>query len=165
MKKIFSILILMIAAIIASNATAATAITVNVDSKDRVAFGYNYKMYGMIDMTKEIALANDGENAVEIPDEATSVFVAAKAGFQIASVKANGEPVAEGSWSGMAFEEGMVIAVTSEAKAAAGVINFSCDDYTLVSLFMRSDIEPRHLPRDIFCKLRQADFESAEKRQ
>ena len=142
MKKLFSFLTLLLVSIFTTSAAAAT-ITVNVDSKDRVEFGYNYKMYGFLDMKEAIALENDGENTVELPDNANSVYVSPKGGYQITSVKVDGEDVAEEGWSTIGFTDGMVITVTSEEKAASAYINFSCDDYTLVTLNMRNEVAPR----------------------
>ena len=139
MKRIHSLFALLAIALL-SFCASATTITVNVDSKERVAFGYIYKMYGFLDMKQPIALENDGDNTVELPDNATAVYVEGQTGFDIVSVEANGEAVAD--WSNFPFSEGMVITVTSQGQTAAGTINFVCDDYTLVNVSMRSDVAP-----------------------
>ena len=147
MKKFYSFVVLMLVALLGLSASATT-VKVNVDNKARVDFGYNYKMYGFLDMKTPIALENDGENIVEVSTQATSLYVAPTSGSTIQSVAVNGSSVEETGWSAIAITEGMEITITSGEAGAAGNIIFTTDNIGRVALEMRGESGSRAVTLD-----------------
>ena len=147
MKKFYSYVVLMLVALLGLSASATT-VKVNVDNKARVDFGYNYKMYGFLDMKTPIALENDGENIVEVSTQATSLYVAPTSGSTIQSVAVNGSSVEETGWSAIAITEGMEITITSGEAGAAGNIIFTTDNIGRVALEMRGESGSRAVTLD-----------------
>ncbi|MCF0219233.1 MAG: hypothetical protein HUK14_05565 [Muribaculaceae bacterium] len=138
MKKLFSLFTLMVLALSGLSAYAQTNVNVTVDSKDRVIFGYCYKMMGIIDIKTPLALENDGLNVVSVPVTATSLYVEGNGGATITNVTLDGSALTD--WSNITtITEGMKLNITSSAGAAAGTVHFVCDDYTLVNVEMRTD--------------------------
>ena len=147
MKKFYSFVVLMLVALLGLSASATT-VKVNVDNKARVDFGYNYKMYGFLDMKTPSALENDGENIVEVSTQATSLYVAPTSGSTIQSVAVNGSSVEETGWSAIAITEGMEITITSGEAGAAGNIIFTTDNIGRVALEMRGESGSRAVTLD-----------------
>lgn len=106
------------------------SIIVDVDNYKAVEFGYITVLGGFIPIPQsiEIPLENDGENMVTMPNTTVNqVYVKARDGYTLKSVKADGTEVANPE--DITITEGMTLMIQTEELAKSSY-TVKCDDYS-----------------------------------
>lgn len=110
------------------------SINVDVDNFKAVEFGYISILSGIIPVPQsiEIPLEKDGVNKVTMPNtKVNQVYVKAREGYALKSVKADGSEVANPE--DIAIAEGMTLVIVTEELAKSSY-TVKCDDYNHVIL-------------------------------